>query len=92
MKYASRLLKVFLVLLLTYFITRWWLATAWSERYWTWLNSLFGGQKLGLASDVELVTVLMLSVLFSVFVVILASKTLTFVQEKANKSLKRGRR
>ena len=55
MKYVKYLAETILVLLSTYLITRWWLGTAWSERYWTWLNGMFGGQNIGLASDVELV-------------------------------------
>lgn len=58
MKYTSRLVKVTVVLFSTYLLTQWWMGTVWSERYWTWLNNLFGGQRLGLASDVELVTIL----------------------------------
>jgi hypothetical protein len=58
MKWAARLFKGTVVLVSTFFLTQWWMGTVWSERYWTWLNNLFGGQRLGLASDVELVTIL----------------------------------
>ncbi|MCE2744782.1 MAG: hypothetical protein LW710_02610 [Burkholderiales bacterium] len=58
MKWAARLLKGTVVLIVTFLLTQWWMGTIWSERYWTWLNHLLGGQRLGLASDVELVTVL----------------------------------
>jgi hypothetical protein len=49
------------VLVSTFFLTQWWMRTIWSERYWTWLNQLLGGQRLGLASDIELVTVLIVA-------------------------------
>lgn len=61
MKWTARLLKVTVVLVSTFFLTQWWMGTVWSERYWTWLNHLFGGQRLGLASDVELLTVLIVA-------------------------------
>lgn len=61
MKWAAHLLKGTVVLVLTFSLTQWWTGTIWSERYWTWLNHFFGGQRLGLASDVELLTVLILA-------------------------------
>jgi hypothetical protein len=70
MKHVKYTAGTALVLLSTYSITRWWLGTAWSERYWTWLNHQFGGQSLGLASDVELITVMLLALLTSVGAVI----------------------
>ncbi len=81
MKYAIYLIKTFLVLALTYVITRWWLGTGWSERYWTWLNSKFGGQNLGLASDVELVTVLILALLISIGVVMLLFHIFQYIRK-----------
>lgn len=82
MKYAIYLFKAFLVLLLTYALTRWWLGTAWSERYWTWLNNQFGGQRLGLASDVELITALILALLISVGVTVLGPRSIQYFQRK----------
>lgn len=82
MRYAIYIVKTFLVLLLTHSITRWWLGTAWSERYWTWLNKKFGGQNLGLASDVELVTVLVLVLLISIGTVILIFRSIQYFQRK----------
>lgn len=70
MKYAKHVAEALLVLLATYFITRWWFGTAWSERYWTWLNGKFGGQNPGLASDIELVTILLLALVISIGVLI----------------------
>jgi len=81
MKYATYIVKIFLALLITYLITRWWLSTEWSERYWTWLNNKFGGQNLGLASDVELVTVLILSLLISIGVVMLLFHTFQYIRK-----------
>lgn len=82
MKYATYLAKAFLVLVLTYLITRWWLSTIWSERFWTWLNNKFGGQNLGLTSDVELVIVLILALLASISVVIVISRSIQYFQQK----------
>lgn len=58
MKYTLRIAKASMALLLGYFILTAWFASSWSERYWSWLNEAFGGQQLGLASDVEFVTAL----------------------------------
>ncbi len=66
MKFIPLFFKSFVVLFLTFIMTKWWLGTAWSERYWTWLNHLLGGQRLGLAADVELVTILMLALAISI--------------------------
>jgi len=38
MKWAARLLKGTVVLIVTFLLTQWWMGTIWSERYWTWLN------------------------------------------------------
>jgi len=65
MKYVTYIIKIFLALFITYLITSWWLNTWWSERYWTWLNIRFG-QNFGLASDVEIVTVLIVALLISI--------------------------
>lgn len=65
MKWVSRLFKGTVVLFSTFILTQLWMGTVWSERYWTWLNHAFGGQRLGLASDVELVTVLIFATLVS---------------------------
>jgi len=88
MKYVTYIVKIFLALLITYLITRWWLATWWSERYWTWLNSTFvrldhnyPGGNLGLASDVELVTVLIFSLLISIGVVMLLFRTIQYIKK-----------
>lgn len=82
MKYAKHVAQALLVLLATYFITRWWLGTAWSERYWTWLNGKFGGQNPGLASDVELVTILLLALVVSIGVVITTFHLVILSQQK----------
>jgi hypothetical protein len=65
MKYVKYAAETAVILCSTYLIVWWWLGTAWSERYWTWLNRLLGGQIPGLASDVELVSVLLLALLAS---------------------------
>ena len=65
MKWAARLLKGTVVLVSTFFLTQWWMKTIWSERYWTWLNQLLGGQRLDLASDIELLTVLIFAACIS---------------------------
>ena len=82
MKYAKHVAQALLVLLATYFITRWWLGTAWSERYWTWLNGKVGGQNPGLASDVELVTILLLALVVSIGVVITTFQLVILSQQK----------
>jgi len=88
MKYSTYAVRIFFVLFITYLITRWWLGTWWSERYWTWLNSVFvrldhnyPGGNLGLASDVELLTVLILSLLISVGVVMLVIHAFQYIQK-----------
>lgn len=70
MKYAEYIIKIFLALFITYLLTSWWLSTWWSERYWTWLNIKFG-QNFGLASDVEIVTALLVALLISIGTVML---------------------
>jgi len=80
MKYAIYIIKIFLVLFITYLITNWWLSTWWSERYWTWLNIKFG-QNFGLASDVEIVTALIVALLISIGFVTLASRITQYIRE-----------
>ena len=82
MKYAKYVAGTFFVLLLTYLITRWWLGSPWSERYWTWLNHQFGGQNLGLASDVELVTILLLALVASIGLVAAMFRLVTLFRQK----------
>lgn len=79
MKYATYIIKIFLALFITYLITNWWLNTWWSERYWTWLNIKFG-QNFGLASDVEIVTVLIVSLFISIVIVMLLFRVLKHIQ------------
>lgn len=66
MKYVKYAAGSVAILCSTYLIVWWWLGTAWSERYWTWLNRLLGGQMPGLASDVELISVLLFALFASV--------------------------
>lgn len=58
MKKVILLGKVALSFLLAYVLAHLWFASAWSEKYWTWLNNLLGGHKPGMASDIELISAL----------------------------------
>ena len=62
-------IKILLTLLLSCLLTGGWFASPFSERYWTWLNNLLGGQQPGLASDIELITTLLVSSVFSTLLV-----------------------
>lgn len=53
--------KVIASLVMAYFLASWWNSSAWSERYWTWINHVLGGQRPGLASDLELISTLSIS-------------------------------
>lgn len=76
MKIMQRLLATGMATLLTYLITRWWLGTPWSELTWTWLNQRLGGQRPGLASDIELIAVLACALAVSVGIVMLLVRAL----------------
>lgn len=67
MKLPHRALFVAFVLLLAYFFARVWFASAWSEHFWTWLNdALSAGVDPGLASDAEMIIVLLLAPILAV--------------------------
>lgn len=54
--------KIATMLALTYLTTRLWLGSWWSEKFWTWLNHhLSAGEDPGLASDVEFIIVLVVT-------------------------------
>lgn len=82
MKYLKYIAVTLFVLLSTYIITRWWLSTAPSERYWTWLNHQFGEQNIGLASDVELITVLLLALLVSVITAVVTVRLIKLFRQR----------
>jgi len=62
MKASQRILVTVALLLATYLLTRWWLATPYSETAWSWINAnVEGGQNPSLASDIELLAALLAS-------------------------------
>lgn len=69
MKRSNNVLKLVAVFALTYLFALIWFSSDWSESYWTWLNALLGGQRLGLASDLEILSVLLGLFVFSAGVV-----------------------
>jgi hypothetical protein len=78
MKKVILLGKVALSFLFAYVLANWWFASAWSEKYWSWLNNLLGGHKPGLASDIELVSALAIALVCSfglVFLLLRSNRT-----------------
>lgn len=69
--------KVFISLTLAYFFANLWNSSIWSERYWTWINHLLRGQRPGLASDLELISALLVS-LAAAFSLVFISTHLLF--------------
>ncbi|VFR44630.1 hypothetical protein BRI6_0579 [plant metagenome] len=70
--WLARLGSIALTLALTWVLARAWFQSALSERLWTWINGQFdAGAKPGLASDIETVLVLVVSLALSVSAVLL---------------------
>jgi hypothetical protein len=75
MKAVGRIATGAIVLSMAYGFTRLWLSSMWAEWFWTWLNQqLSAGENPGMASDVELVFVLICSIALSVLLVFLSLK------------------
>jgi hypothetical protein len=75
MKTVGRIATAAAVLSMAYVFTRLWLSSMWAEWFWTWLNNqLSAGQNPGLASDVELIVVLVCAFALSVGLVFLSLK------------------
>ena len=65
------LVQLALILALTYVLASVWLASNWSEQLWTQLNGeIFSGTDPGLASDLELVLVVLSAFAISVVLVL----------------------
>jgi hypothetical protein len=70
--WLARLIRIALTLALTWVLARAWFQSALSERLWTWINWQFdAGARPGLASDIETVLVLVVSLAVSVCAVLL---------------------
>jgi hypothetical protein len=75
MNAVGRIATGAVVLSMAYVFTRLWLSSIWAEWFWTWLNNqLSAGKNPGLASDVELVVVLVCALVLSVSLVFLSLK------------------
>lgn len=70
--WLARLARIALTLALAWMLARAWFQSAASERLWTWINWQFdAGARPGLASDIETVLVLAVSLAVSVCAVLL---------------------